>query len=184
MSERREFQERIGRIEGLIHKLDSIADPALRSDVRELLAAVMELQGAGFGRILEIAANSGEAAPAIMDAMGDDPLVGCLLVLHNLHPHDLETRVNRAIGKLRPLLRSRDAHLESIRVAEGGVRVKLVGDASGDLESTVREALLEAAPDASEVIIETTRKPAGFVPLSSLLPAAAVAAAPAETVGS
>lgn len=185
MRETSEFQERIGRIEGLIQKLESVADPALRSSARELISALMEMQGAGLERILEIVAASGEAGAEIMASMGADPLVGSLLVLHNLHPLDFETRVRQALEKLRPVLRSQDAHAEAIAVTGGTVRLKLVGGGTAALEPAVREALLEAAPDAAEVIIEGG-KPAGhapgFVPVTSLLTASGTPATAADTV--
>jgi len=177
MRDTREFQERTGRIEGLIHKLESAADPALRSSARELIAALMDLQGAGLERILEIVSQGGEAGAAAIDAMGADPLVGSLLVLHNLHPLSFEARVEQALEKVRPALRSQGVRLETIAIGQSTVRLKWIGDGAAGMETTVREALLDTAPDATEVIIDggIPAGPApGFVPVSSLIGVATV----------
>jgi hypothetical protein len=169
MRDSKEFQERIGRIDGLIYKLESAADPALRSSARELIAALMEMQGAALERILEIVSDSGEAA-AIVESISGDALLGSLLVLHDLHPLSFEERVQEGLEKVRPALRLQGVRVETVAIGESVVRLKLVGEGAGEFEAAIREALLDAAPDATEVIIEGGKPPiqAGFVPLSSL----------------
>jgi hypothetical protein len=164
------FQERIGRIEGLIQKLEASTDPALRRSVRELVESLMALHGAGFERMLEIGS---EAGAGIVDAFGNDPLVSSLLVLYGLHPDQFETRVRRALERVRPLLRAEGAHLEGIVIGENTVRVTVVGADSRKLEQVLREALLETAPDAIEVEIGGTSiqgaaRASDFVPLTAL----------------
>jgi hypothetical protein len=168
------FHDRIGRIEGLVQKLEASPDPALRRSAKELVESLMELHGAGFERMLEI---SSEAGAGIVDAFGNDPLVSSLLILYGLHPDGFEIRVRRALEKVRPLLRAEDAHLDAIAIGETTVRVKIVGSESRKLEEAVREALLESAPDATEVIIEGTSlkgngRASDFVPLTALTGAA------------
>jgi hypothetical protein len=172
MRETREFQERMGRIEGLVHKLESATDPALQKAAQELIAALMEMHAGGIERILEIAAGAGEAGSELVQSLAGDELVGGLLVLHGLHPDSFETRVRRGLEKARPILHSQGAHLEAIEIGESTVRVRIVGSPSNDLEAAVRNALFETAPDAADVAIEGTStavRPAGFVPLASLL---------------
>ncbi len=48
------FQDRIGRIETLIQGIDEITDEQVRTRARELVAALLEMQGAGLERIMEI----------------------------------------------------------------------------------------------------------------------------------
>jgi hypothetical protein len=167
-----EFQERVGRIEKLVQKLEASADPVSRGTARELIQSLMELHGGGLERILEIISNTGGAACAvIVKALGCDDLVSSLLVLHGLHPDDFETRVRRGLDKVRPQLRSRGVSLNVIEIVGDQVRLKIDGPASNELEKALRDALLEAAPDASEVSIEggVERAPSSsFVPLSSL----------------
>jgi hypothetical protein len=174
MRETKEFQDRVGRIEGLVEKLESTADPALRRVARELIEALMDLHGAGLEQILEIVSQSGEGGSALVQLLSHDQLIGSLLVLHGLHPEDFETRVRRGLDKVRPMLRAQGARVDILAIGDGTVSVKVIDDGRSNLEPTVREALLEAAPDASHVSIEGG-KPAGntsgFVPLSSLRPA-------------
>jgi hypothetical protein len=172
MSVTKDFQERIARIEGLVQKLENSGDPASRSSVRELIQSLMELHGAGLERILEMVAESGKAGIDLIDSLGRDELVSSLLVLYGLHPDDFETRVRRALDKVRPVLRESGAGLEDLVVSESTVHVQISGAGSKDLEKAVREALLESAPDAVEVIVEGGKVRAGganFVPLTSLL---------------
>ena len=176
MSVTQEFQDRVARIEGLVQKLEASADPASRSTARELIQCLMELHGAGLERLLEIVAGSGDAASGLIDSVARDELVSSLLVLYGLHPDDFETRVMRALDKVRPVLRERGAGLEALAGSENMVRVKITGAGSKELEKVVREALFESAPDAAEVVIEGGKVRAGgsnFVPLASLQASAA-----------
>jgi len=167
-----EFQQRIGRIEGLVQKLESASDPSVRKQVRELLESLMELHGAAFERVLEIVSGAPGVGTELVQSLAGDELIGSLLVLYNLHPEDFETRVRRGIDNARPLLRSHGVRIDHISIAGNSVRLKLVGDGPADLEAAVRDAMLATAPDAEDLSIEGLKAPgaaAGFVPLSSLL---------------
>lgn len=168
-----ELQERVARIDELVQKLDSSADPALRATAKELVRSLMDLHGAGLERILEIVSQTaGEVSASVMQSLGHDDLVSSLLVLYDLHPEDFETRAHRALDKVRPMLRSHDARLENIVIGDSTIRARITGPAPEELTAAVREALLEAVPDAVEVIIEGSSPRAGssgFVPLASLL---------------
>src|SRR5579862_2216921 len=101
MSVEQEFHQRIQSVEQLIGKIDEAADPALRATVRELVQIVMDLHGAGLERMLELIRAAGEGGAGIVAHMGRDELVGSLLVLHGIHPANLETRVEQALEKAR-----------------------------------------------------------------------------------
>jgi hypothetical protein len=177
MSVTQEFQDRVARIEGLVQKLESSGDPASRSGARELIQCLMELHGAGLERILEIMASGGDAAAGLIDSLARDALVSSLLVLYGLHPDHFETRVQRALDKVRPHLREHGAGLEALVVTESTVHIKITGGGPKELETAVREALFESAPDAVEVVIEGGKGHAAgsnFVPLASLQPSARV----------
>jgi len=183
MSDTREFQERIGRIDGLVQKIESTADPALRRTAKELIGSLMEIHGAGLERILQIVSNAGETGAALVESLARDELVSSLLVLYGLHPEDFESRVRRGLDKVRPLLRSHGARLDLISVIAGSVEIRIAGAGSNDFETTVREALLETAPDATTVVIEGGKPSghaSGFVPLTSLRPASGPSVAVAD----
>jgi hypothetical protein len=173
MSVTQEFQERVGRIDELVRKLESSRDPNLRETARDLIQSLMELHGAGLERILEILSSAGgDAGAVIIDSLAHDELVSSLLVLYGLHPEDFETRVRRGLDKVRPVLRARGASLHEIEITGDRVRLKLGGSATKELQDAVREALLETAPDAAEVAIEggvDRAQTSSFVPLTSLL---------------
>ncbi len=104
-------------------------------------------------------------------------LVSSLLVLYGLHPDDLETRVTRAVEQVRPKVQRNGGEVELLGTEDGIVRLRLglAGHScasTGDtLQSTVEEAIYEAAPDLASIVVEGLEgKPAdGFVSLDKLL---------------
>ena len=153
------FAERIRRIESLVAAVEATADPAAQANTRELLQAVLELHGRGLQRMMEIA--GAQAA----EAFAGDALVGSLLLLHDLHPHDLEKRVRRAIEASRPQLAAQGRSVELSGLAEGVVRVRLERETFGHpsspetLRKALEDAIWEAAPDAEAVEIAGTLAP-------------------------
>jgi hypothetical protein len=95
--------------------------------------------------------------------MGRDDLTGALLLLYNLHPDDFETRVRRAVNKMRNI------ELES--ATDGVVRLRIAGNGAHADKGAIETAIYSAAPEASAVVIEGIRE-AGFVPLEQLMSAA------------
>jgi hypothetical protein len=178
MNESQEFRERVGRIEELVRKIDSVADPALRSEVKELVQALMDLHGGAFERVLEIAANAGESGSRIIDSLGRDELTGSVLVLYDLHPEPFEARVQRGIEKARQTMAKRGAEVKLLGIEEGVVRVEVksghsCGSTAEDLNKSVRDAIFASAPDAADVLVEGLDQAAnGFVPLARLQGAA------------
>ncbi len=176
MTESEEFRERIGRIEGLVREIESVADPAVRANAKELVQCVMDLHRAGFERILEIVSSAGEPGARLIHNLGKDDLVSSLLVLYDLHPDEFETRVERGIEKARQRLAKRGANVDMLAVDDRTVRLQVhagghsCGSTGQELESIVREALFAAAPDAVDVVFEGAEEQpsSGFVPLTSL----------------
>ena len=158
--EEREFQQRIQKIEALVRKIESLADADARTNALELFQLVMDLHGAGVERMMNITFDAGEAGRAIIDKLGQDDLVGSLLLLYGLHPLDLETRVMQVLDKLRPDLRSHGAQVELLGVHDGVVRLRLEQSAGGcgssaqNLRAAVEEAIYEAAPDITALEVE------------------------------
>jgi Fe-S cluster biogenesis protein NfuA len=158
MSEEKDFQRLSQRIEGLIARIEAAPDPSVRADALELTRSLMELHGAALGRLMEIVAQAGASGYALMDDFAGDDLVAGMLLLYGLHPHDLETRVRKALDRARPLMRSHGGDVELLGVAEGVVRLRLAGSCRGCPSSTmtlklaVEQAIYEAAPDVTEII--------------------------------
>jgi hypothetical protein len=176
MSKDQAFRDRIERIETLVAEVERTADPALRAAAKELVQAVMDLHGVGIERMLEIVSSTGDAGAGIIHALASDDLVSSLLILYDLHPEDFATRVNRGVEKAARLLARRGAglHLLAVRDAAVHLQIEMSGHTCGstttEIQSIVRGALLEAAPDATDVLIDLPEEEqtAGFVPLESL----------------
>jgi Fe-S cluster biogenesis protein NfuA len=145
------------RIDALLEQLAAGAPPGVAERTTELLQCVMALYGAGLERIVAWAA---EVAPDGVRDLAADQVVGGLLVLHDLHPDDVDTRVQRALDDVRPYLGS---HAGGVRYdgvdAEGVAHLRLEGSCDGCPGSTltvrnaIEQAVLAAAPDV--VRIET-----------------------------
>jgi Fe-S cluster biogenesis protein NfuA len=162
----RDFQGRLARIEELIHAVDAIADEAPRAQARELVEALLELQGAGLERLMEMIYESGPSGQAMIDELGRDELVSSLLLVHGLHPLDLETRVRNAIEAVRPRLAQHSGSVEFLSMTpEGGVKLRLEGNCHGcpssrlTLKFTIEEAIYAAAPDVTSLEVEGAAEP-------------------------
>jgi len=145
------------KIEDLVLRIGSIADSESREAAQQLMEAVLELQGSALERVMEIASAD---SPGIVRRLAADDLVSALLILHGLHPDDLETRVRRALGKWH-------GSAELMGEFEGVVRVRLSGGGCG-VKEAVEAALREAAPDAAEIVVTESFGTSGFVPISAL----------------
>lgn len=177
MSEEKDFQQRVQRIGALVGEIEQIADPAVRASTIQLVKLVMEFHGAGLDRALEILARSGEAGIEMVEELGRDPMVSSLLVLHGLHPDNLETRVTRAVEHLEPKLRRDGALFQLLDISqEGAVRVRITlgshscSSTTKALQATVEDAIYEAAPDISSLSVEGLegKLASGFVPVDNL----------------
>jgi Fe-S cluster biogenesis protein NfuA len=166
MPQKREFQARTERIEELVHILESADDPKMHAVALELMQSVMQLHGAGLEKILGIVSKN-PGNDHLMEAFVDDELVSSLLLLHDLHPEDMETRVLRALARLRPNLQSQSADAELLGVDDGAIRLRIHGTIAGGchassaaaLKSEVEDAIYQAAPDATQVTAEEVEHP-------------------------
>src|ERR1700744_3207095 len=98
-------QELLADVERLLEDLETLADPVARQTATGVVQALLELYGAGLGRMVEeISASDsgGESA----HAFAEDELISHLLLLHGLHPVAVEDRVRDALTEVRPYLES------------------------------------------------------------------------------
>ncbi|HEY2783811.1 MAG TPA: hypothetical protein VGJ05_02450 [Fimbriiglobus sp.] len=146
------FQQRMAGVEAILHRIETAADPAMRSLARELVQALLDLHGTGLERILS------RAEPLMVEALVKDDLVSSLLLLHDLHPQDLETRVRKAMAGVTAALRDRGGQAELIEVLGPSVRLRLVGrcdaDAAAAMQTILKEVVELAAPDATAFDLE------------------------------
>ncbi len=121
------------------------------------MASILELHGAGLERMMEITSGAGDPVKALIRRFAGDNLVASLLVLHNLHPDDLETRVQHASGKLHG-------------------SAELIGEFRGSCPRPARRrglrfegsrgsGVMGSGAGCVEIVIEESFQPRGFVPL-------------------
>ena len=149
------------RIEVLLGELRSQASPEVGAKVEEVVGLLVELYGAGLERILEIVNEDAEAAAPLLQRFTDDKFIESLLVLHGIHPVDVDTRIEAALDRARPYLGSHAGGVEYLGVDDDGVaHLKLEGSCHGCPSSTVtvkltlEQAIAEAAPEVMRVEVE------------------------------
>ena len=164
-----EVQERIEHVEGLLGGIDD--DPAALAAVQGLV----ELYGEALRRVVVLGGVTQELVA--------DELLSHLLLLHDLHPVDVETRVARALEEVRPFLGSHGGDVELIGVEDGLAKVRLNGTCDGcassavTLKHSIEGAILRAAPGLSGVEAEGLEAEA-IVPQTQLLQIGSLNAAP------
>jgi len=181
----KDFREEMTRIGELMQEMESIADPAVRAATTGLVKAIMDLHGTALERELEIVAEAGEPGMEIIDRLGRDSLVSGVLVLYGLHPEHVETRVAKAVERIRPQLRKQGCEVELLDATEGAVRLRLdagphtCGSTAKTMQATLEAAIYDAAPDLVSLVMEgLEEKPAsGFLSLDKLLSNSGLAAA-------
>jgi Fe-S cluster biogenesis protein NfuA len=177
MADDKEFQAKIQRISELVGGLENIENPEARASAKTLVQLLLDLHAVGLERALEIVAKGGDAGQRAIDELGRDSLVSSLLVLYGLHPLDLEDRVALAVEKVQPRVRKGGGELQLLGIENGAVHLHLQVDARScgstgkTLKAMVEDAIYEAAPDMSHLLIaglEEKPSSSGFVPLGKL----------------
>ena len=160
MGEPDDLPRRMRRLEELLHVLETAADPAVRASTREMVQTLLDFHAAGLARLLEQVDRAGESGQALRAAFARDGLIASLLLLHGLHPDDLEIRVRRALDSVRPFLRGHGADVILLAATEAEVRSAIDSNdhprppAVAMLKRTVEEAVVAAAPDTSRIVVE------------------------------
>jgi Fe-S cluster biogenesis protein NfuA/nitrite reductase/ring-hydroxylating ferredoxin subunit len=158
------LQERAARMETLLGEIESLQDPNARTKAAELVQVLLELYGEGLARMMEVVAE-GEERERIFEALAGDELVSHLLLLHGLHPLDVETRVIRALEEVRPYLQSHGGNVELLGIEGGVARVRMQGSCDGcpssavTLKLAIEEAVQKAAPDLEGIEAEGVTEP-------------------------
>jgi hypothetical protein len=88
-------------------------------------------------------------------------LVSRLLLLHGLHPVDLQTRLQRALDPVRARLRALCADVELISATHEAVELRVRGAGSDDIHRLLEDAILAAAPDVLRIEFFDADAPAG-----------------------
>jgi Fe-S cluster biogenesis protein NfuA/nitrite reductase/ring-hydroxylating ferredoxin subunit len=172
-------QNQLQSIEALLQRIEKANDPAMSAMAKDLVQRLMQFHGESIERMLEIIHQDAPGKSTIIDTLGQDPLVCSLLLLYGLHPDGLEARVQQALEKTRPYLKSHGGNVSLIGVDDAGaVTLRLEGSCHGcasssaTLKLAVEEAIYEAAPDVTAIhvegAVEEPSRSIAFVPLSQL----------------
>ena len=153
------------RVEELLEALNSGGFGAAAPAAEELVGLLVGLYGDGLAQIVTVLAAQGQAGAAMLEKLADDPLVESLLLLHGLHPLDVDARIQRALDRVRPYLGSHAGGVEYLGVFDSVAKLRLEGSCHGCPSSTVTVqlaitgAIQDAAPEVSEVVVDGMTAP-------------------------
>lgn len=148
------------RIEEL---LAGLAATRHKDTAEELVHLLVEMYGEGLRRVVTVL---GDRDPAMVERLAEDELVESLLLLHDLHPVDTETRIQRALDTVRPYLGSHAGGVEFLGVdGDGMARLRLQGNCDGCPSSTetvrmaIEGAIADAAPELTGIDVAGVAEP-------------------------
>jgi Fe-S cluster biogenesis protein NfuA len=155
------FEQPLRRLEELIGQLDAEPDATASRSARELISLVLNLHAIGLAKLTAILSTS-QGGEACIARLVEDDHVRAMLLLHGLHPDDLETRVRRAVERLRPHLGVHGIRVELLGTAKGIVQLRLHQGNGGAVKAStlltlpgeIEDAIVEAAPDVERIVIE------------------------------
>jgi hypothetical protein len=152
------------QVDRLLAQLAGSPDPRAATVAAELVRCLVQLYGAGLSRIVEL------TGPERARELCADPLVESLLLVHDLHPLDRDTRIRRALDRTRPMLAAGVTALEFLGVdAEGVVNVRVTGArgcGSANVKDLIATAIAGAAPETSGVAVEIAPAPPPLLQIS------------------
>ena len=154
------------RVEELLGILASEGGEETARAAEELVRLLLGLYGDGLSHIMAALRAEGPAGAVILDRLLEDPLVESLVLLHDLHPLDVDQRIQRALDQVRPYLGSHAGGVTYLGVTQEGVaQLRLEGSCDGCPSSTVtvqlaiKGAIEDAAPEVTEVVVEGVTAP-------------------------
>ena len=174
------FEEHSKRVQELIGKIDSVGTGPARALLHDCVQSLLAMYGEGLGRILKLVRESETGGQEAIARLADDPVVRGLLLIHDLHPQGLESRLHAGLEKVRPYLQSHGGNVELVGLENGVAHLGLQGAcktcaaSSVTLELAVKQAVEEACPDLVgfevEGIKEEPTSPLDLRPSSLVLP--------------
>jgi Fe-S cluster biogenesis protein NfuA/nitrite reductase/ring-hydroxylating ferredoxin subunit len=148
------------RIQRLLEQLEAVPSPSTRELVRELMEATLAFYGHGLTRMLQVIRDTGSEGEIVHRRLVDDKVVRGLLLIHDLHPADLEARLREALEEVRPYLKSHGGNVELISLADQVATLRFQGTCKScpsspvTLELAIRQAIEEACPDLAGFTVE------------------------------
>jgi hypothetical protein len=143
-----EAEETGERIEELLAELRTQAGPAAADAAEELVSCLVRLYGTGLARIMRLTRDDSRLQARLVT----DPVVESLLLIHDLHPLDVGTRIRRALGRL-------GVGAELLSIDEAGVAtIRLASSAKAEL-ADIERAVADAAPETTGVMLAPPEAP-------------------------
>jgi len=155
------------RVEELLASLRTTGGGTAAAAAEELVSLLVGLYGDGLAAVVAVLQDSGDAGAATLARLAEDPLVESLMLLHGLHPLDVDARIQRALDNVRPYLGSHAGGVEYLGVFDGVAKLRLEGSCHGCPSSTVTVqlaitgAVQDAAPEVTQVVVEGMTEPPG-----------------------
>jgi Fe-S cluster biogenesis protein NfuA/nitrite reductase/ring-hydroxylating ferredoxin subunit len=153
----------------------------VRERTEQLAGELTELYGAALERMVAIAT---ESSPELVGRFAADELVASLMLVHGLHPHGVERRIEDALDSVRPYLGSHGGDVTLLEVADGAegmtVRLQFAGSCKScpssavTLEFAVEDAVRAAAPEITTIEVvaaesASTGSSSGLISVDSLM---------------
>jgi Fe-S cluster biogenesis protein NfuA len=165
----KEVRARVARLDDLLERLERTPGPVTQAAM-EAIEALTEVYGTALARVVALV-DSGAAS---VRSLAADEVVGHLMLLHGLHPDPPEQRIARVLAEMRQHLGDGgEAELTGIQDGVAKIRLSVGGcrSTAAGLASSVRDAVLAAAPELADVDPVIVRPPAApaLIPAETLL---------------
>lgn len=162
----------------LLESIEQHPETAVRDHVRALTYTLLDIHHGALERMVQIVSDQANGEKTLQE-FGDDRLVSAVLMIHELMPQTLETRVEVAIETAREKLQIYGADVEIVSIKHGVARLKLIGSTSTTnistslLKSEIEQAVNNIAPDLLDIEYEdliASPKPVNLVQIQPLKP--------------
>jgi Fe-S cluster biogenesis protein NfuA/nitrite reductase/ring-hydroxylating ferredoxin subunit len=152
------------RVQELTEALQALEDGPAKGTAEDLVGAIVDLYGEGLHRIMQ-ALPVDSTGEEIRQRLASDGVVASLLLIQDLYPVPLETRVLEALASVRPYMESHGGNVELAGIVDGVAQLRLEGHCHGcpaslsTLELAIKDALEQAAPDLVGVEVDGLVQP-------------------------
>jgi Fe-S cluster biogenesis protein NfuA/nitrite reductase/ring-hydroxylating ferredoxin subunit len=148
------------RIQKLIERVEALPYPAAKELIQECMEAVLAFYGQGLTRILQVVNEADAESQKVYRKLIHDDVIKGFLLIHDLHPLDVEARLGEALEKVRPYLKSHGGNVELVSLENGIARLRLQGTCQScassavTLELAIKHAIEQACPDLVHFVVE------------------------------
>lgn len=156
----RDVNQQKDRIEELIEQIQQFPNPNMQALLAECMEAVLTLHSSGLERIFELIEKTDGSIDDLKLNLLEDDFIKGMLIIHGLHPEDLETRLYLALDKVKPYMDSHGGSVKVVSLENGVAKLKLEGSCDGcpssvsTLELGIKEAIEEECPDLIGLEVE------------------------------